>query len=741
MARIGIWTLPLLVWIAAPASGALAAAKPASAHGEAVFEDGEPRVEATLLLDASQAKPGEPVRMGVLFELAPGWHVYWRNPGEAGLSVQLDWQVEDAQVGPTHWPAPEVFREQDGLLTTYGYTREVLLYGEASFRTPANATRRVQVAADFLACRLQCVPGRIELERTLPIGTSAQPPEPSVRRLFDDWAAREPDPPAKLGVELSVAYSQTAIRPGDSFKVALAVSGATAAGSDPFVPERTAGVTWTVTGMRAHPLATSGFIVTLDGSASSDAPAGDQALRGALQVRQGVFGTRWIQVDLPLPRAPAGARIGVVEGDWLEPTQPLSPRVPFWRALLLALLGGVILNAMPCVLPILALKVFGLTELAQGERRALRLGGLAYAAGIGVTMLALAGLVIGLRAAGTQVGWGFQFQQPLFVAGISAVLLVFALNLFGVFEIRIQATRLAQVADQQSGLRRSFFEGLLAVVLSTPCSAPFLGTATGFAFAGSPSVIVAIFLAIGAGLALPYTIVTWVPGWVRWIPRAGAWMGHLRRGLGFALLATIVWLLWIVGRVLGTQGLVMLLGFLVVLGFGTWLFGLLQTLRPGRGTLAPGALLAGLAVTALIALPLEPSAVALPDADGGTNSQTGDRSDRAFDPAAIRSELDRGRPVFVYFTADWCITCQVNERLVLESARVRRAFDELGFERFKADWTRPDEGIRRELIRHGRAGVPMYLVYSPRSPERPQVLPEILTVDILVRALKAASLS
>ncbi|MFQ5698150.1 MAG: protein-disulfide reductase DsbD family protein [Myxococcota bacterium] len=738
MLRIGTWTLLLLVGLAAPVSGGVRAAEPVSAHGSAVFEDGDPRVEATLLVDAAEARPGEPVRMGVLFDLDPGWHVYWRNPGEAGLPVELDWQVEDAQVGPTHWPAPEVFREQDGLLTTYGYSRQVLLYGEGAFRSSANASRRVRVAADFLACRIQCVPGRIELERTLEIGTHTLPPASSVRRLFDDWAAREPVPPATLGASISVAYSQTAIRPGDAFKVALAVTGATAAGSDPFVPERTPGVTWRVTGTRGHPLAGDGFVVTLEGEASGEAPAGDQVLRGALQVRRGLFGTRWLQVELPLPRAPAGAQIGAVEGEWFEPAQPLAPRIPFWRAVLLALLGGVILNAMPCVLPILALKVFGLTELAQGERRALRLGGLAYAAGISSAMLALAALVIGLRAAGTQVGWGFQFQEPLFVAGISAVLLVFALNLFGVFEIQVHATRLQQAANRMSGLRRSYFEGTLAVVLSTPCSAPFLGTATGFAFVGSPAVIVAIFLAIGAGLALPYAVVTWVPGWARWIPRPGAWMAHLRRGLGFALLATIVWLLWVVGRVLGSQGLVMLLGFLVVLAFGTWLFGLLQSLRPGRGMLAQGALLAGLALAALITLPLEPSAVALPEQSGGTTPAA---SERAFDPAAIRSELDRGRPVFVYFTADWCITCQVNERLVLESARVRRSFDQLGFERFKADWTRPDERIRKELIRHGRAGVPMYLVYSPRAPERPRVLPEILTVDRLVRALRDAASS
>jgi thiol:disulfide interchange protein len=316
-----------------------------------------------------------------------------------------------------------------------------------------------------------------------------------------------------------------------------------------------------------------------------------------------------------------------------------------WEVILLALLGGLILNLMPCVLPVLAIKVFGITELAQRERREMVVHGFAYTGGILLSMLVLAATVVALRAAGTAVGWGFQFQEPLFVAAISAVLLVFALNLFGVFDIYIDATRLSQVGQTGSGARRSFFEGLLAVAVATPCSAPFLGTAVGFAFASSTIVIVAVFLAVGLGLASPYLVVTWVPGWAKLIPRSGPWMIQLRQGLAFLLLGTIVWLLWVIGRSVGVEGMTGLLTFLVAVAFATWIFGALQAAQRTRTALGAALGVGSLAVAWLLALPLEARETRTPDASAAESLEW-----RAFDPAQVRTELDEGRPVFVYFT-------------------------------------------------------------------------------------------
>jgi len=743
--RAGTASGLLLLLLLGGAAAHAAPDVPDSAVGEGARQGDNARVEARLLIDAAEVQPGQPFDVGVLFDMDRGWHIYWRNPGESGLPTRLDWQIEDAAVGPIRWPAPEVFDEQDGLLTTFGYKGEVLLTNAVTFDAGVEGEREVRVTADFLVCEVQCIPGQIELSRTLRVGAAATPGDRATRKAVERHAARVPVAPETLGVELDVVLSQSAIRPGDSFRAAItAVPGAGGDASlsigtrDParaFVPDRTGSVELEVTGSSPHPFAESGFLVTLDGQAARDDAGAEERLAGVLAVRSGRH-VRHVEVDLPLPRARAGSEVTLLDNPWLEPTQVAGvwQAVPMWEVILLALLGGLILNLMPCVLPVLAIKVFGITELAQHERREMVVHGFAYTGGILLSMLVLAGTVVALRAAGTAVGWGFQFQEPLFVAAISAVLLVFALNLFGVFGIYIDATRLTQVGQTGGGARRSFFEGLLAVAVATPCSAPFLGTAVGFAFASSTTVIVAVFLAVGLGLASPYLLVTWVPGWAKLIPRSGPWMIQLRQGLAFLLLGTIVWLLWVIGRSVGIDGMTGLLTFLVAVAFAAWIFGVLQAAQRTRAALGAALGVGSLAVAWLLALPLEARETRTPDASAAESLEW-----RAFDPAQVRTELGEGRPVFVYFTADWCLTCKVNERMVLADARVRAELEQLEFSIFKADWTRRDETIRTELARFGRAGVPMYLVYSPEAPTRPALLPELLTVDLLVDALREAA--
>jgi thiol:disulfide interchange protein DsbD len=316
---------------------------------------------------------------------------------------------------------------------------------------------------------------------------------------------------------------------------------------------------------------------------------------------------------------------------------------------------------------------------------------------------------------------------------MSTLLVVFALNLFGVFEIEFYATRLAAIDQAATGARRSFFEGLLAVVLATPCTAPFLGTAVGFAFASESPVIFAIFGAIGVGLAAPFALITLVPAWSKLVPRSGPWMLKLRAGLGFALLGSAVWLVWIVGRSIGIDGMVTLVGFLVAVSFVTWVYGSVQAVR--RRVLTRGI---GLALVALVAAGLntirleagEPAPPTVPRFEQVWQS---------FDARAIADQLAAGRPVFVSFTADWCITCKVNERFVIAHDRVREEFAQLDVALFRGDWTRRDERIRSELARFGKAGVPMYLIYGPEDPEQPVLLPELLSVERVVDALREAA--
>jgi len=348
------------------------------------------------------------------------------------------------------------------------------------------------------------------------------------------------------------------------------------------------------------------------------------------------------------------------------------------------------------------------------------------------SMWLLAAAVIALRAGGESIGWGFQFQEPVFVAAISALLVVFALNLFGAFEIFAPTGSLAEAGASQTGPRRSLFEGLLAVVLATPCSAPFLGTAVGFAFAGSTTTIVAIFTAIGVGLAAPFVLVTLVPAWARFIPRSGAWMATLRTVLGFAVLATVVWLLWVMGRLVGPDALAAVLALLVAVAFVAWIFGQLQAARrtlPARAVALVAIVAGGMLLAALPFEAAVPNATGEPAVDGTS----------PWAPVELERTLAAGQPAFVYFTADWCITCKVNERGTLASEPVRAAFATLGFRVFEGDWTQRNEAIARELARFGKGGVPMYLVYDPDEPDRPTVLPEILTPSSLLAALHAAA--
>jgi thiol:disulfide interchange protein DsbD len=745
--RVSAMSRLLLALALLLAAGAARAAPsvPESALGSTAPDHGNPRLEGRLLLDHDSSRPGEPIRVGLLLSMDRHWHVYWRNSGQSGAPPRLRWQIAGAQVGATEWPFPEVFREGDGFITTYGYTEDVLLASPVTLAGAASGDVEVRLDADVLVCEIQCIPGELHLSRPIRVGAASE--ASADYELFERWSKRVPQPADWL--ELEALYSQSAVRPGDAFRAALAVHACrgashratceslepgTAKADDAFVPDYAGGVELSVTGARELPAPTSGFLVTISGKASADAHPGDSRLSGVLAVTRG-GSPSFVEVDLPLPRAAAGAQVAALVNPWLDPpaSDSLVPAIGFWRAVLLALLGGVVLNAMPCVLPVLAIKVFGLAELAQHGRSEILRHGIAYTAGVLASMLALAGIVVALRAAGTSVGWGFQFQQPIFVAAIAAVLVVFALSLFGVFEFRLDATRLANAGAGATGARRSFFEGLLAVVLATPCTAPFVGTAVGFAFASSAVTIAAIFLAIGLGLALPFLLVCAVPAWARLVPRSGPWTLQLRAALGFALLATVVWLLWILGRSAGADAQAALLAYLCALAAGVWIFGALQ-----RAERVSPARLAGVALLALALLGLRSLPVAETAAAATENKPRSAELGRRFSAADVDAARASGSPVFVYFTAEWCLTCKVNEHAVLDDARVRSELEQRGFEIFKGDWTRGDEAIRKELARFGKAGVPLYLVYGS-SARAPLVLPELLTVDLFVNALREAA--
>ncbi|MBZ4376060.1 protein-disulfide reductase DsbD [Corallococcus sp. AS-1-6] len=728
------------------------AALPPTAVGSTAPDEGDPRLEGALLLDATQVKAGGDFRVGVRLKLDPEWHVYWKNPGDSGLATDVSWDVPGVTVGDLRWPFPSTFRTPDGFITTHGYHDEVLLFAPAHVAENASGTLNVSAAVDALACKVHCIPAQLVLTRTVPVGPETVL-DPEFAPRFDAAQAQVPAPVGAEGApRVALALDGATLTAGQPFTGKLTVTGADGkpfAGDvegDFFVPGRIPGVD-SVALTRTAP-----GTFALKGQASSVVPKGEPRLTGAL--RLGTKATGFTAVDVDTALAPVVAVAGAPAGpsplkvpsvkDAVGKVQPVVAAVPVAAesslglgvALLFAFLGGALLNLMPCVFPVLALKAYGFTRMVQEEKGRVAPHAAAYAGGILATMLLLAGAVLAVRAGGASVGWGFQFQEPLFVAGVSAVLVAFALNLFGVYTLGADGTALAGKVDQSHGLMRSAGEGVLAVVLATPCSAPLLGTAVGFAFAAGPATVVAVFVALGLGLALPFCLLVLVPGLAKRLPKPGMWMERGKQFLGFALLGTTVWLVWVMGGLAGVDGMARLLAFLIAVGLVTWLYGQSQGLEGGRRgvTVALAALV--LVGAGAVALRFEEAQASVETRGAAVASHGGAQ---AWDEAAVTAALAAGQPVFVDFTADWCLTCKFNERTVLSRDDVRQAFLKHNVAFFVADWTRRDARITTKLAEHGRAGVPMYLVLSPGAPGKPEVLNELLTADSVIQAVQRAA--
>ena len=680
---------PLLLALAL-ASASRAAPAAVSDWAEGALDQGDARIEARLLVHPERAADGR-LRAGVLFTLDPGWHLYWRNPGEAGLPTRLLWHGGAAT--PTRWPAPSAFGDGAGTPVGYGYDGNVLLSSEIQ---PDEGARTLGVEVEALACRTSCIPAHFTLERALDARDGAETAD-AVRRLFALHDESLPTPAASFGVGLT-PLTPDPEQPG---RMELDV--------EPCHREAA-----------CAELAAPTFYPAEPGLKVIDASAAEGRIRLVLEQEGGAPG----RLQGVLALLGADGRFHQLELD----VAPATPARPFaWAtlasALALGLLGGLLLNLMPCVLPVLALKAFAVTELAGRGRREALAHGAAYTAGVLLSMLALGVTVLLLRSAGHEVGWGFQLQSPGFVAAVAVLCTLFALNLLGVFEIGFVPSGLAGVGAEASGARRSFFEGLLAVALATPCSAPFLGTAVGFAFASEGPLVLAIFASIGLGLAAPFLAICAVPRAASLLPRPGAWMNELRSLLGFALLATVVWLAWVLGRSAGVDALAALLALLLAVALGARTFGKVE----GRG-------LRGLLVASGVGLvALGSNGIALAPAP----LQAPVSAPAAWSAEALAALRAEGRPVVVVFSADWCLTCKWNERSVLGSEAVEDALARGGFAVLHADWTRRDEAIRQELSRFGRAGVPLTLVYRAGEAE-PQVLPELLSVDRMLAALEGS---
>ncbi|MGP8020069.1 MAG: protein-disulfide reductase DsbD family protein [Limisphaerales bacterium] len=697
--------------------------------------------QVQLLLSADTARPGDTIWAGVDLKMDPGWHTYWKNPGEAGMATKIQWQLPPGiTAGEIQWPLPEKLPPAE--VTTYGYNNEVVLLVPLKLAADLKPGMALDLKANvsWLECKEECIPGKATVEATLNVGNETKISADAA--TIDLWKSKTP-------------------QSGDS-QQAHAWWEKPASGD-----KRSLILEWSAPGITADtdlfPYANDNFDIQ-PATESLSLKSGEIRLRKPVQKFSGdwpkeISGVIVMDIDgqrqgfeakIPVSdQAPAGESISESRAvvapvsNVSEQNMETGKMAVLPLMLLYAFIGGLILNIMPCVLPVIALKILGFINHAQHEPRRVRALGLIYAAGVLVSFLVLAGVVIGVKAAGRHAGWGMQFGSPVFIVCLTTLITLVALNLFGVFEVTLggQALSAAGQLAAKPGAPGAFFNGLLATALATPCTAPFLAPALGFAFAQSPTLIVLIFLFVGLGLATPYVVLSWNPVWLKFLPKPGAWMEKFKIAMGFPMLLTAVWLFNLAADDYGTN--VLWLGvFLVLLAFAAWIFGeFVQRGRTGKG----------IALVVILLLLIGGYAFALenqlhwraPIVIANTSGSTIHSQDgidwQPWSSAAVAEAQSESHPVLVDFTADWCLTCQVNKKLAIEIPSVRQKLKQINAVALVGDYTHFPDNITAELNRYSRAGVPLVLVYPKDVGAQPIVLPEVLTPGIVLDALDRAT--
>ena len=630
----------------------------------------------------------------------PDWHVYWKNPGDSGLPTALEWVLPAGfTAGPLQWPVPERFAS--GGLVTYGYAGQVLLMTEIlPPNTGLGGKIVLRAHAGWLACRVECTPGKASLELSLPV--HAGPPEEEKQ-----WAHAFSS--TKSLLPMSVPSSEFTATAG-SREVTLVKSGTPAANAARlmFYPDTPGQIK--VSAPQTVTVGSSSVRLQLQ----KEAGAGQLKKLSGLLVTTG-FGMRsGIALDVPVSAAP-GAAVLIA-------------------TLLLAFVGGLILNLMPCVLPVISLKVISFARHGERQGRGSMRQGLLFSLGVLVSFWIVAGVLVGLRASGRLLGWGFQFQDPVVIVVTAVLFFLIGLNLFGVFDVGTVLTRLGGNLRGNGGAA-SFLNGMFATAVATPCTAPFMGAAIGYALSHSVGASFGVFSALALGMALPFLLLSAIPRLVARLPKPGPWMETLRQVMAFPMMASAIWMASVLAALTGSTGVILLLGAMFAAGLGAWIWGRWGTLVRSSWTRAAAGMLAvllaaGGTVAAAGLLPRGESA--------GTAAVTTSTAAAAWEPwSAERLDQLRGRgvPVFVDFTAQWCLSCKVNEKFALDNPSVRSRFAEAGIAKLRADWTDTNDAITRGLAGFGRASVPLY-VYYPAGGKDPVILPELLTPGIVLAALR-----
>jgi thiol:disulfide interchange protein/DsbC/DsbD-like thiol-disulfide interchange protein len=706
------------------------------------------QTEVQLLTYAPQGvAPGRTMWLGLRITHAPNWHTYWKNSGDSGLPTTLDWQLPAGwQAGELAWPTPKKFVL--GPLANYGFDGSVLLATPVVLPAQLSATNAVALEANWLACKTECIPEDAQLS----VALSPDQPLLTHAALFEDALARAPQ-------DRETTASLTPSADGTTWRVAGLPSPWVGQDLELF-PETTGliapGAPWTQTWER-----TDGRDVWVAQVPQHAFRAGSpQQVPTVLALAQHIKGQP----------ADAGVRVQVLlDGAWPEvsASSAVSPALQqaldaaaanagntnagttntssasgatLLLTLAAAMLGGLLLNLMPCVFPVLALKVLAFAQPGTSARSH-RQAGLAYTAGVVLSFVALGGLLLALRSAGEALGWGFQLQNPVVVASLALLFTLIALNLFGVFEFGNMLPQSVLNARAKHPSVDAFVSGVLATAVASPCTAPFMGASLGLAIVWPTAQALAVFAALGLGMAAPYLLASWLPGVAQRLPKPGAWMARFKTVMAFPMLATVVWLVWVVGQQTSMNGAGALLLLLLSLAFAVWCWQQGDTRLARRVWRGVGALTLAVAVWALWqpatqTTPAQMAGSASAGAATTTSANNGNNGNtlwQAWTPGAVEAHVAQGRTVFVDFSAAWCVTCQVNELTTLASTDVLQAFAQHDVVLLKADWTRRDSAITQALNALGRSGVPTYALYRPNA--APQVLPEVLSNAMVINAV------
>lgn len=662
-----------------------------------------PHVEARLVSEVAAIKPGAVFTLALQQKIIPGWHTYWQNPGDSGEPTHVDWHLPDGfEAGPLQWPAPG--RIAVGPLVNFGYEDEAVFLADIRAPETLDPTKPVTIAANasWLVCADICVPEEGSFSITLPVAKDGPPANNDARALFEDARSRIP---AALPAKALFAVD------GDRLTLAIAEPGIAGAARQaslfPVQPDIIRHAAPQKTRKRAGAL----LITTKAGRLlKGNDETKPLSAFDAVVVVEGRDGHRAaFSLSAEEGTVPAAGGGGAI-----------------LRAIVFALIGGLILNLMPCVFPVLSMKALALASFAGKEQHHARTHGMAYGAGVVLSFLVIAGGLLLLRSAGAFLGWGFQLQSPIVVALLTLVFLAVALNLAGVYEAN--PPRSFGASWRHHGVVGAGLTGVLAVIVASPCTVPFMAAALGFALVAPPAVALAVFAALGVGMALPFVVFSASPRLIAYLPRPGEWMLRFRQFMAFPMFGAAAWLLWVLSAQVGRGGLALALTAALGLGFAAWTFGLSQRGRALWPRVATWAAMAGV-VLALVPLSMLP---ALPRP--ATVEQGPGLKAEAYSAAALTTLREARMPVFVNLTAAWCITCKVNDVLALSSPRVAQAFAAHGVRYLKGDWTTRDPEITALLEAYGRSGVPLYLYFAPGA-ARAKVLPQLLTVDTVIGAV------